>query len=82
MDSLDVVRNELERNARAHLDLAQDLKLKLSQPLGEFIDSQTAVRKNVFLFISYLFVASKDYGTRSSTKNFPGAVRIEVSRSL
>lgn len=45
-DSFQVIRNELERSARAHLDLAQDLKLKLATSIQEFIDSQTSVRKS------------------------------------
>ena len=47
LDSLDVIRNELERSARAHLDLALDLKSKIAAPLQDMIDSQAAVRKNV-----------------------------------
>ncbi|KAJ3303060.1 hypothetical protein HDV03_004221 [Kappamyces sp. JEL0829] len=46
LDSLDVLRNEMERSARTHLDLSQDLKAKLAVPLQDFIDSQAAVRKN------------------------------------
>jgi hypothetical protein len=46
-DALTVLRNELEKDARAHLDLAQDIQLKLSQPLQEFIDTQSSIRKNV-----------------------------------
>ncbi len=47
LESLDVIRNELERSARAHLDLAQDLKAKIVAPLQDMIDSQATVRKNV-----------------------------------
>ncbi len=48
-DSLSVMRNELEKDARAHLDLAQDINTKLSTPLQEFIDTQSSIRKNVSL---------------------------------
>ncbi|EGF80174.1 hypothetical protein BATDEDRAFT_33239 [Batrachochytrium dendrobatidis JAM81] len=45
-ESLDIVRTELERSARAHLDLANELRIKLEKPLQEFITSQSALRKN------------------------------------
>jgi hypothetical protein len=59
LESLDVIRNELERSARAHLDLAQDLKTKIVAPLQDMIDSQATVRKNVrALFCSFSLVWS------------------------
>ncbi|KAJ3268292.1 hypothetical protein HDV01_003203 [Terramyces sp. JEL0728] len=45
-ESLDVIRIELEKTARAHLDLASDLKVKLERPMVEFVASQTSIRKN------------------------------------
>ncbi|KAJ3308492.1 hypothetical protein HDV04_001196 [Boothiomyces sp. JEL0838] len=46
-ESLDVIRIELEKTARAHLDLASDLKTKLERPMVEFVASQEAlVHKN------------------------------------
>ena len=38
--------SELEHNANAHMELAQDLKLKLLGPLQEFTNQQSATRKN------------------------------------
>jgi hypothetical protein len=46
-DALLVMRTELEKSARAHLDFAQDIAQKLAQPLQEFIDTQSSIRKNV-----------------------------------
>lgn len=57
-DSLVVIRNELEQNARAHLDLANDIRTKLAQPLQELIDTQGSIRKNVFL----AYLASESTG--------------------
>ncbi|KAI8917469.1 hypothetical protein BC831DRAFT_484696 [Entophlyctis helioformis] len=45
-EALDVVRNELERSARVHQDLANELRVKLEKPLQEFITTQSAIRKN------------------------------------
>ncbi|RKO90680.1 hypothetical protein BDK51DRAFT_2271, partial [Blyttiomyces helicus] len=45
--SLDVVRVELEKSARFHLDLAAELREKLAVPLAEFKAAQTAIYKIV-----------------------------------
>ncbi|KAI8914485.1 hypothetical protein EDD86DRAFT_186441, partial [Gorgonomyces haynaldii] len=45
-DGLDAVKNELEKSARAHLELANDLKVKIEKPLAEFMSTQTQIRKN------------------------------------
>ena len=50
-DALDILRCELERSARSHLDLANEIKLKLEKPLQEFIISTSIVRKNVEFLI-------------------------------
>jgi hypothetical protein len=64
-DSLIVMRTELEKSARAHLDFAQDIAQKLAQPLQEFIDTQGSIRKNVLF---KLIVASTNVGKTTFTK--------------
>ncbi|KAJ3177260.1 hypothetical protein HDU87_004511 [Geranomyces variabilis] len=45
-DSLEVVKGELDNSAKAHLELAQEIRTKLEKPLSEFIATQSAIRKN------------------------------------
>ncbi|TPX68606.1 hypothetical protein SpCBS45565_g03000 [Spizellomyces sp. 'palustris'] len=45
-DSLDIVKNELEKSAKSHIDLAQEIRVKLEKPLGDFIGTQSGIRKN------------------------------------
>ncbi|KAJ3251783.1 hypothetical protein HK103_002060 [Boothiomyces macroporosus] len=45
-ESLDVIRIELEKTARAHLDLASDLKTKLERPMVEFVARKNHQRIN------------------------------------
>ncbi|KAI8849937.1 hypothetical protein BC829DRAFT_174639 [Chytridium lagenaria] len=45
-ESLDVVRSELENSARAHLDVANEIRTQLEKPLAELLASQSATRKN------------------------------------
>ena len=54
-DSLDVVRHQLERSARSHLDLANEIRLKLEKPLQEFINTQNTLRKNVIPNLLYIY---------------------------
>ncbi|KAJ3326517.1 hypothetical protein HDU76_012862 [Blyttiomyces sp. JEL0837] len=45
-DALDVVRVELESSARAHLDVANEIRGQLEKPLAEFLANQSGIRKN------------------------------------
>ncbi|KAI9090822.1 hypothetical protein DFS34DRAFT_341120 [Phlyctochytrium arcticum] len=45
-DSMDVVRAELEKSGKAHLDLAQEIRVKLEKPLSDFMTTQSGIRKN------------------------------------
>ncbi|KAI8587416.1 hypothetical protein BDZ88DRAFT_454082 [Geranomyces variabilis] len=45
-DSLEVVKGELDNSAKAHLELAQEIRTKLEKPLSEFIATQSTIRKN------------------------------------
>ncbi|KAL2914753.1 formin-binding protein [Polyrhizophydium stewartii] len=45
-ESLDVLRTELERSGRAHIDLSAELRSKLEKPLQEFIATQSTIRKS------------------------------------
>ncbi|KAH9254997.1 hypothetical protein BASA81_006942 [Batrachochytrium salamandrivorans] len=62
-ESLDVVRLELERSARAHLDLANELRAKLEKPLHEFITTQSGLRK------SHQRVLEKHLSSRTAQEN-------------
>jgi hypothetical protein len=73
-DSLCVMRTELEKSARAHLDFAQDIASKLSQPLQEFIDTQSSIRKNVIQDN----VASKEFGKAATIQANSRAACVEV----
>jgi hypothetical protein len=46
-NSLDVVKAELESSARAHLDIANEIRLQLEKPSNDFLTTQSTVRKNV-----------------------------------
>lgn len=50
-ESLDVVRNELEKTGQSRLDLAAEIKIKLEKPLAELIVSQSNIRRNVSLIL-------------------------------
>ncbi|KAI8913016.1 hypothetical protein DFJ77DRAFT_466360 [Powellomyces hirtus] len=45
-DSLEVVRSEIEKCAKAHTELAQEIRVKLEKPLSDFITTQSGIRKN------------------------------------
>ncbi|KAJ3011410.1 hypothetical protein HKX48_006848 [Thoreauomyces humboldtii] len=45
-DSLEVVKAEIDKGGKAHLELAQEIRVKLEKPLGDFIATQSAMRKN------------------------------------
>ncbi|KAI8999395.1 hypothetical protein BC832DRAFT_207169 [Gaertneriomyces semiglobifer] len=45
-DSLDVVKFEIEKSAKTHLDLAAEIRTKLEKPLSEFISEQSGIRKS------------------------------------
>ncbi|KAJ3410318.1 hypothetical protein HDV05_003898 [Chytridiales sp. JEL 0842] len=45
-DSLDVVRSELESSARAHLDVANEIRNQLEKPMSEFFENQNGIRRN------------------------------------
>ncbi|KAJ3153792.1 hypothetical protein HDU86_005125 [Geranomyces michiganensis] len=45
-DSLEVVKGEIDKCAKAHLELAQEIRTKLEKPLSDFIATQSAIRKN------------------------------------
>jgi hypothetical protein len=77
-DSLCVMRTELEKSARAHLDFAQDISSKLSQPLQEFIDTQSSIRKNVI----NPYVAPKEFGKAITVKTNSRTASFEIERSL
>ncbi|KAI8614456.1 hypothetical protein BC830DRAFT_1169424 [Chytriomyces sp. MP71] len=44
-ESLDLVKSELETSARAHLDIANEIRLQLEKPTMDFLASQSVVRK-------------------------------------
>ncbi|KAJ3068989.1 hypothetical protein HDU98_007915 [Podochytrium sp. JEL0797] len=45
-ESLDLVKSELETSARAHLDIANEIRLQLEKPVSDFLNQQSVVRKN------------------------------------
>ncbi|KAI9344976.1 hypothetical protein BDR26DRAFT_857020 [Obelidium mucronatum] len=45
-ESLDLVKAELETSARAHLDIANEIRLQLEKPVSDFLATQAVVRKN------------------------------------
>ncbi|KAJ3207378.1 hypothetical protein HDU67_007520, partial [Dinochytrium kinnereticum] len=45
-ESLDIVRSELENSARAHLDVANEIRTQLEKPMAEFLANQSGTRKN------------------------------------
>ncbi|KAI8812361.1 hypothetical protein BJ742DRAFT_793886 [Cladochytrium replicatum] len=45
-DSLEVLRTEMENTARAHLNLATELRTQLEKPVSDFIAHQSSTRKN------------------------------------
>ena len=49
-DALEDLKLETEKTARAHQELANDIRLKIEKPLNEFISTQTSLRKNVTRF--------------------------------
>ncbi|KAJ3201888.1 hypothetical protein HDU82_007806 [Entophlyctis luteolus] len=44
-ESLDLVKSELETSARAHLDIANEIRVQLEKPMTEFITQQSGTRK-------------------------------------
>ncbi len=44
-EALDVVRNEVEKSSRAHLEVANELRTKLEKPLAELLLTQRTIRK-------------------------------------
>ncbi|KAI8826736.1 uncharacterized protein EV422DRAFT_511218 [Fimicolochytrium jonesii] len=45
-EALDVVKNEIDKSAKAHIELAQEIRVKLEKPLSDFVLTQSAIRKN------------------------------------
>ncbi|KAJ3007248.1 UNVERIFIED_CONTAM: hypothetical protein HDU68_003619, partial [Siphonaria sp. JEL0065] len=45
-ESLDLVKAELETSARAHLDIANEIRIQLEKPVTDFLAGQSVVRKN------------------------------------
>ncbi|KAI8831892.1 hypothetical protein BJ741DRAFT_615616 [Chytriomyces cf. hyalinus JEL632] len=45
-ESLDLVKSELETSARAHLDIANEIRLQLEKQTNDFLQQQSAVRKS------------------------------------
>ncbi|KAJ3298880.1 hypothetical protein HDU79_005261 [Rhizoclosmatium sp. JEL0117] len=44
-ETLDLVKAELETSARAHLDIANEIRLQLEKPTSDFMNTQSVVRK-------------------------------------
>ncbi|KAJ3121355.1 hypothetical protein HK100_012413 [Physocladia obscura] len=44
-ESLDLVKTELETSARAHLDIANEIRIQLEKPCMDFVGQQSTVRK-------------------------------------
>ncbi|KAJ3114599.1 hypothetical protein HK100_001612, partial [Physocladia obscura] len=44
-ESLDLVKTELETSARAHLDIANEIRIQLEKPCLDFVGQQSTIRK-------------------------------------
>jgi len=58
-NSLEVVRMEMEKSGRSHMDVAAELKAQIEKPLSDLTVNQSTIRKSVsslsffFLILSY-----------------------------
>lgn len=44
--ALDTIKAEVEKSSKVHTDLSNDIKAKLEKPLGDFITTQSGIRKS------------------------------------